>query len=101
MIRPRAHTKKPRARFTDRIMLRLSTSRRVDGLWIGNFFKSKADSEVSLRRVEQALELIKSCDPIRFRQLLRDLERVWITIIAGSLAEFDDTISACKLDERF
>ena len=82
-------------------MLRLSTSRQIDSLWIGNFFKSRADSEASLRRIEQALELIKSCDPIRYRRLLQDLERIWITLVAGGLAQFDVTLLACKLDERF
>jgi hypothetical protein len=54
-----------------------------------------------LRRIEQALELIKSCDPIRYRRLLQDLERVWITLVAGGLAHFDVTLLACEVDERF
>ena len=79
-------------------MLRLSTGRGVDGLWVGS---SKNEAEPGLERVMQALGLIKSHDPVRYRRLLHDVKRVWIVLIFGGLAEFDHALQTCKLDERF
>jgi hypothetical protein len=80
-----------------RLMLRTSASRRIDGLWIGSFDN---DAEPRLRPVEEALNLIKIYDPVRYAHLIRDLERIWVTVISGGLAHFDPSICACVLDER-
>lgn len=80
-----------------RLMLRTSASRCIDGLWIGNFIN---DAEPSLLRVEEALNLIKVYDPVRYARLVRDLERIWVTVIAGGPAQFDQSIWACVLDQR-
>ena len=100
MIRT-ADTERPRAGFINRIELRWSTGRQIDGLWVGDFFRSKADDDTCLQRVEQALNLIKLCDPVRYHRLLRDLKRIWVTLVTDGLAEFDEALAACKLDERF
>jgi hypothetical protein len=90
--------KNDRPGLLTRLMLRYSASKRIDGLWIGSF-EDKPEAE--LRRVTAALDLIKTCDPQRYRRLTRDLERVWVTIIAGGRAQFDPTIWTCVLDARY
>ena len=101
MIRPAAKIERSRPRFGDRAMLRRSTSRRIDGLWIGSSIADRADAEASLSRVERGLALIGSHDPVRYRRMLRDLEHIWVHLVAGSVAQFDDALLACTLDERF
>jgi hypothetical protein len=81
------------------MLLRHSVGRHVDGLWIGVWAPDA--SEFVLRRVEEALGLIKIYDRVRYDRLIRDLERVWVTPISGSSACFDHSIGACELDPRF
>lgn len=99
MPTPPADLKTPVQSFTTRQMLRLSASRQIDGLWVGCYYKE--DAEASLRPVEDALRLIKAHDPRRYRRLLRDLERIWVLPIVGSIAHFEASIWACVLDPRF
>jgi hypothetical protein len=54
-----------------------------------------------LRRVEDALRLIKTFDPLRYKRIGRDLERVWVLVLPGDLGNFDASIKTCKLDTRF
>jgi hypothetical protein len=81
------------------MLLRHSVGRHVDRLWIGVWAPDA--SEFVLRRVEEALGLIKIYDRVRYDRLIRDLERVWVTPISGSSACFDHSIGACELDPRF
>jgi hypothetical protein len=80
-------------------MLWLSTSRQIDGLWVGCYYKD--DAGASLRHVEDALHLIKAYDPRRYGRLLRDLERIWVLLIVGGIGHFDGLLWACVLDPRF
>lgn len=89
--------KHKRPSFSTRLLLRTSCGRRVDGLWIGSL---DDDAEPVLHRVEEALNLIKVYDPLRYQRLIRDLERIWVTLIPGALASFDETVWACMLDRR-
>ncbi|UCI20906.1 hypothetical protein FJ970_08090 [Mesorhizobium sp. B2-1-8] len=52
-------------------------------------------------KVVAALQLIRGVDPIRYRQVVRDLSRIWITTIAGAAGQFIQSTSTCELDERF
>lgn len=67
-------------------------------MWIGSF---DSDAEPRLRRVEEALNLIKTHDPVRYARLIRDLERIWVTLSPGNFAHFDASIWACVLDQRY
>jgi hypothetical protein len=90
---------KQRPRLVDRLELRLSTSKRVDGLWVGTY---ESDPEQVLRRVEEALGLIEAYDRLRYDRLTRDLERVWVRLLhTGALGSFNESVSACELDVRF
>jgi len=84
--------------FVDRVQLYLSTSKYVDGLWVGAYLES---GEKALSSVEEALGLIKAFDPRRYDRMRRDLERVCVTVLPGNLAQFKSSIRACELDERF
>jgi hypothetical protein len=87
-----------RASLLDRLQLRLSEGRVVDGLWIGT---SESQPEVILHRVEQALLLIKAHDPHRYDRLQRDLARVWVRLLPGDRGCFNAELRACELDPRF
>jgi hypothetical protein len=83
----------------DRVLLWLSTGKHVDGLWMG--CDSQDNAEEALRRVERALQIIKVHDPRRHDRIIRDLDRVWVRLVPGYLAEFNSKLRACVLDERF
>src|SRR5262249_14555493 len=83
----------------ERVMLWLSTSRRIDGLWVGCYLEEIAAP--SLDRVEAALRLIKDCDRVRYDRLVRDLDRIWVQLITVGVAQFSASLRACVLDERF
>jgi hypothetical protein len=84
--------------LADRLALRFSTSRYVDGLWIGTW---EDEPEPILRRIEQALALIKRYDRVRYDRLIRDLKRVWVVVLPTGLANFESKIHTCKIDTRY
>jgi hypothetical protein len=87
-----------RPRLVVRIMLRFSKSRYLDGLWIGTW---EMEAEPILRRIEEALLLIKRYDRIRYDRLLRDLQRVWVLLLPSSVASFEYRIYTCQIDTRY
>jgi len=66
--RERLQSKRPG--FVTKFMLRRSASRRIDGLWVGSFEDKPAPG---LRRVEEALNLVKTYDPRDIRDSFRIL----------------------------
>jgi hypothetical protein len=80
-------------------MLWLSSGRRVDGMWVGTYFQRNA--EQVMRRVEEALRLIKTYDERRYKRLISDLSRVWVRLVPGGLGKYTHSLRACELDERF
>jgi hypothetical protein len=90
---------KPRVSLEDRFLLVFSRERRrVDGLWIGGL---EGKSSPAWPRVEAALRLIKTYDRIRYDRLIRDLDRIWVKMLPASIANFNHSLNACQLDERF
>jgi hypothetical protein len=70
---PNRHGTKPSAK--DKFELWLSTSRTIDGLWVGSCARDrKNEREITLRRVEEALRLIKLYDPLSYSRIIRDLK---------------------------
>jgi hypothetical protein len=100
-------TRSPRSRLAarldvlvDRFALCLSRGRRIDGMWVGCFFVEKFSP--TFGRVEEALRLIKVYDPLRYDRLIRDVDRIWVTLVpGGGLGEFRNALRLCALDERF
>lgn len=90
---------RPKATLIDRFELRFSSSsaKRIDGLWVGGLEASSP----AWSRLEQALQLIKTHDPLRYSRVLRDLKRVWVRLLVHGLGSFNHALSACQLDERF
>ena len=82
----------------DRLELRFSTGRTVDGLWIGTV---ESDAASILERIEQALALIRLHAPRRYQRLRRDLSRIWVRLLPGDLASFNAAARACELDSRY
>jgi len=83
----------------DRLGMRLSRSRRLDGLWLG-VFGGRRDEHM-LGRIEDALKLIKTHDAVRYRRLLRDVDRIWIQVLFGPVGTFNARLRTCSLDYRF
>ena len=81
-------------------MLRFSVSTTVDGLWIGAF-DTKKEAEPLLRRVSDALQLIKTYDPLRYRRVLNELERIWVSLLPGAIACFVARRKSCDIDSRY
>src|SRR5271166_2194713 len=88
-----------RPRLADRFELCFSTGRQVDGLWVGVSLDS--EPEPVLRRVEEALRLIKAYDRLRYDRLICDLEHVWVRLLPGVLGNFNYSLYACELDRGF
>lgn len=88
-----------RPRLVDRLELRFSTGRRIDGLWIGVAFSF--EPEPILHRVEEALRLIQKYDRLGYNRLIRDLQRIWVRDVPGALGSFDQSLHACSLDREF
>ena len=86
-----------RPRLVDRMGLAMSTSRHVDGVWIG----SRRGSPEDLTRVEGALLLIKQHSPLDYARIIRELERIWVTLSFHGLGQYDHSLKACILDERY
>ncbi len=86
------------ANIADRLALFFSAGRYVDGLWIGTW---EDKPEPILRRIEEALALIKRYDRVRYDRLLRDLRRVWVLVLPTGLGCYDRRIDACEIDSRY
>ena len=82
----------------DRLELWLSTGRNIDGLWVGTM---EDKPWPGLRRVEEALQLIKDHDPLHYSRVVNNLERIWVRLLTGSLAGYDRSLKACVFDERY
>ena len=94
---PRKERKRPR--LDDRIALRLfSTGEYLDGLWVGTENQSKPESV--LERLREALALIKTYDPLRYRRLTSDLKRIWATPVYTQGGCFVSRLEACILHPR-
>jgi hypothetical protein len=86
--------------FLDRIAIRKSISKQLDGIWIGSFGDA-SHSHAILQRVEEALGLIKRFDPNRYARLCRDLSRIWVLPLPGFNGRYNVTLNACQLDVTF
>jgi hypothetical protein len=83
----------------EKLGMLISRNRRVDGLWVGVLGDKKDD--YLLQRVEDALKLIQQYDPTRYRRILRDVDRIWISHLIGARGQFNDTLKTCELDYKF
>ena len=84
--------------LADRICLWLSTSRSIDGLWVGTM---EGKPHPGLRRVEDALQLIKLHAPLHYSRVVRHLERIWVRVEHTASACYYHSMGACVLDERY
>jgi hypothetical protein len=89
-------TRKPS--LGDRLGLWMSHSRVIDGLWLGTL---EYEWQSSLRRVEDALLLIKRHDALHYSRIIGNLSRIWVNLIPLGMAHYDRSLNACVIDERF
>jgi hypothetical protein len=92
----RKPNRKPDA--ADRLDLWLSTGKAFDGLWVGT---TEGKPQPGVRRIEDALRLIKHHDPLHYSRVIHNLERVWVRLLPGARACYDGSLGACMLDLRF
>jgi len=74
-----------------------STGRNIDGLWVGTIEK---DPWPGLRRVEEALQLIKDHDTLHYSRVINNLERIWVRLLTDGFAQYQRSLNACVFDER-
>jgi hypothetical protein len=89
-------SRKPDAAY--RLALWFSTSRYFDGLWVGT---TENKPHAGLRRVEDALQLIKRHDTLHYSRVIHNLERVWVRLLPIARACYVESLGACILDVRF
>jgi hypothetical protein len=82
----------------DRLGLWFSKSSTIDGLWIGT---TESKPYPALRRVEDALQLIKRYDTLNYFRITRNLDRIWVHLLPSAQAHYDRSLNACALDERY
>ncbi|MHC2691546.1 hypothetical protein [Bradyrhizobium liaoningense] len=82
----------------DRLGLWFSKSSMIDGLWIGT---TESKPYPALRRVEEALQLIKRHDTLNYSRISRNLNRIWVHLLPSAQAHYDRSLNACALDERY
>src|SRR5437868_5600257 len=88
----------PKPAVIDRLELWFSTARNIDGLWVGTM---EDKPWPGLRRVEEALRLIKDHDPLHYSRVTHYLERIWVHLLTGNAAQYERSLKACMLDERY
>jgi hypothetical protein len=84
--------------ITDRLALWITTARMVDGLWVGS---TESKPRPGLRRVEDALQLIKRHDALHYSRVINNIERIWVHLLPDACACYSRSLNACVLDERF
>lgn len=62
---------------------------------------SKHKGSAATDKVAAALQLISDFDPVRYRRVVQDIKRIWITTNTGAAGQFVNSTSTCELDERF
>jgi hypothetical protein len=55
----------------------------------------------ALRRVEEALQLIKHSDNLYYSRVIHSLDRIWVNLLPYALAHYASALNACVIDERF
>ncbi|MER9939516.1 hypothetical protein [Mesorhizobium sp. M0088] len=85
-------------RFFDWLAIKFVSKRTIDGLPV---FCNNDHAGKDADRVVAALGLIKQFDPVRYRRIIRDLNRIWITTIPGALGRFIKSTATCEIDRRF
>jgi hypothetical protein len=85
-----------RPNLFERFELWCSTGRDVDGVWVGTF-----EDETRLRRVEDALQLMKQQSPLHYSRVTRSLDRIWVRLVPNARGNYSRRLNACELDERF
>jgi hypothetical protein len=73
-----------------------STGRDIDGVWVGTF-----EDKAGLRRVEDALQLMKQQSALHYSRVTSNLDRIWVRLVPNSCANYSPWLNACELDERF
>jgi hypothetical protein len=96
MAKQQTGARAPRPDLVSRILLARSTSRYVDGVWIGSL-RTPAD----LDRIEAALALIRQHAPLHHARVVRDLARIWVCVLREGPAHYQGSLKACMLDERY
>jgi hypothetical protein len=97
-VKKRRDLRHPKPAAIDRLELWFSTSRNIDGLWVGT---TEGSPHPGLCCVEEALQLIRKYDPLQYSRVTKNLKRTWVRLLTGNLAQYERSLMACVLDERY
>ena len=93
-----AHLYSAVRRLFDWVAIRLSDSVRIDGLWVGVF--TEKDHVELLSKLRDALLLIRTYDPYRYKRVLKEMDRLWVTLLPGDQAVWRHAERCCVIDPR-
>lgn len=88
-------------RLFTKILVRVATSRIIDGLWVG-VLGGAGKSEQIVDRVATALTLIKRYDPHRYHRTLSDLDGIVVWLLYDvAVGRHDPKLNMGEIDIRF
>ena len=85
--------------LVNRFMFAVSRKHSRGDIKIAMLF-DKNDSAIA-SKIDQALNLISKFDPRRYRQIKRDVKRIWIAAAPGYCAQWIDELQTCILDTDY
>ncbi len=88
------------ARWVDRIGLLLSREWRYDGMTV-RVLEGQVKPPELVKRVTDALSLLRKNDARCYRRLKKDVSRIWVKVMAGTIGEYNEPLRTICLDERF
>lgn len=86
-------------RLVDRFVIWQSLSQNFDGLWLGAFTE-KTQAETVLGKLREALELLKTCDPYRYKRVLAQFDKI-LAHAMPARGRFVPALRRCVLDDTF
>jgi hypothetical protein len=93
-------TGRAQARWLDRIGLLLSREWRYDGITVA-VLEGQVKPPELVKRVTDALSLLGKNDARCYRRMKKDVNRIWIKVMAGTIGEYNEPLRTICLDERF
>lgn len=86
--------------FIHKFLFAISRKQICDDIKIATFFRDK-EGMIVFSKISQALSLISEFDPCRYRQIKRDVKRIWLFIAKPAAGRWMNELQACILDKEF
>jgi hypothetical protein len=86
--------------FIRRFLFVISRKEIRDDIIIATFFRDRK-SMIVFSKINQALNLISEFDPRRYRQIKRDVRKIWLFIAKPAAGCWINELQTCVLDKEF